>query len=383
MEARGAPLLRMVRLVDAESAGVQSTAPSEVRRDVVVVGASAGGVEALVSLVRSVPADSRLAFLVVLHMPTGGRSHLPEILSRAGPLPARAARDGAAPQPGWIHVAPPDHHLTLPGGVMMLAGGPRENGFRPAVDPLFRSAARSFGRRAIGVLLSGTMDDGVAGLLAIQAVGGTTIVQDPDDAMVPALPRAAIEAGSADHVVPASAIGPLLAELARQPLASIAAVASTAARALLADPAELPARGVDLSCPDCGGAVRQLEVASLDRYRCRVGHVLSPLSLLAGKGEQLEAALWAAVRILEETASISRSLAERSRKNGALAAARRFDEREVDAVRRAELVRSAITTLDEPINATTEEALAGRETEPSGSESSNESQRPVEVRRSA
>jgi two-component system, chemotaxis family, protein-glutamate methylesterase/glutaminase len=327
-------------------------------REIAVVGASAGGVEALTALVRGLPVDSRLAVLVVLHMPVGASSRLPEILSRAGPLPARAAVSGALPRPGYIHVAPPDRHLVLSGGRMVLMDGPRENGFRPAIDPLFRSAARSAGTRAIGVILSGTMDDGVAGLAAIKALGGTTIVQDPADAMCGALPEAALEAVTPDHVLAASAIGPLLGELGHSPAPTLPRLLDAASQDLAADPMTLDATGVDLSCPECGGALQEVAVGSLRRYRCRVGHVLSPESLLNGQGIALESALWAAVRTLEETATVSRRLAERSRQSGAEAAARRFEARQVDAAQRADVVRQAIGAFEETLNEPTEDALA-------------------------
>jgi two-component system, chemotaxis family, protein-glutamate methylesterase/glutaminase len=327
---------------------------------VAVVGASAGGVEALVNLARSLEAGTPLALLVVLHMPTGATSRLPEIIGRAGPLPAMAARDGLQLKAGRILVAPPDWHLLVSDDRVFLQDGPRENGFRPAIDPLFRSAARSLGPRATGVLLSGTLDDGVAGLAAIQAVGGSTVVQDPADAIAGALPEAALEILTPDHVAPAAHIGPILATLAERPLPASPPSPNAATRRLLTDPQDLPAEGADLTCPDCGGALQGISAGPLPRFRCRVGHVFSPASLLDGKGVELEAALWAAVRTLEESASVSRRLAERSRMGGAESAARRFEARQVDAARRADIVRQAIETFDgdEPVNRTTEAALA-------------------------
>jgi two-component system, chemotaxis family, protein-glutamate methylesterase/glutaminase len=298
--------------------------------EVAVLGASAGGVEALVGVARTLPANLPLALLVVLHMPTGASSRLPEIIGRAGPLPASPARHGSRLAPGRILVAPPDRHLIVSDGRVFLVDGARENGFRPAIDPLFRSAARAMGPRTIGVLLSGTMDDGVSGLAAIQAVGGATVVQDPADAICGALPEAAL-----------AAVEP-----------------TAAARALLADPLDLPAEGVDVACPDCGGALQVINAGPLPRYRCRVGHVFAPESLLERQGASLEAALWTAVRTLEETATVSRKLAERSRQRGSIEAAKRFDARQVDAARRADVVRQAIDAFDESVNATTEEALA-------------------------
>lgn len=344
----------------ANSVGDQTSnhARETSRAGVAVIGASAGGVEAMSSVVRNMPADLPLAVVVVLHMPTGARSRLPEILGRAGPLPAAAVRHGQALQAGRIHVAPPDRHVVVSADRLHLLDGPRENGFRPAIDPLFRSAAQSLGPRAIGVILSGTMDDGVTGLAAIQAMGGSVIVQDPADAMCGALPEAALEALEADHVVPASSIGPLLATIASGATRPAHRVPTPLAEQLVADPLSLEASGVDLSCPDCGGALQEVRLGDLRRYRCRVGHVLSPESLLDGQGEALESALWTAVRTLEETATLSRRLADRSRGSGAVAAARRFEARQVDAARRADLVRQAIGALGQSLNETTEDALA-------------------------
>jgi two-component system chemotaxis response regulator CheB len=324
-----------------------------------VIGASAGGVEALTTMARSFTATPDLALLVVLHMPSGASSHLAEIIGRAGILPATQAEDRARLRPGRILVAPPDRHVMVSDDRVFLLDGPRENGFRPAIDPLFRSAARAFGRRAVGVLLSGTMDDGVAGLAAIQAMGGAVVVQDPSDAIAGGLPAAALEVLKPDHVVPASSIGPVLTTLAEAPIPMRAGAVHPDAEALLANPNDLPAEGADVTCPDCGGALQIVGGAPFPRYRCRVGHVFAPMTLLDRKGIELEAALWAAVRTLEESASVSGRLAERSREQGAKGAARRFEARQSDAARRADIVRQAIQTLDgDTINETTEEALA-------------------------
>jgi two-component system chemotaxis response regulator CheB len=329
-----------------------------VHREVAVIGASAGGVEAITTLARALPADLPLAVVIVLHMPAGASSRLPTIVGRAGALPAVVATHRGRLRQGHIYVAPPDRHLVLDGPRMLLLDGPRENGFRPAIDPLFRSAARTLGPRAIGVILSGSMDDGAAGLAAIGAMGGATVVQDPADAICGALPEAVLEAVPAARVATASGIAGILADLAGTPIELPAPAPDRAALDLIAEPSELPAQGVDLSCPDCGGALQVIQAGAVTRYRCRVGHVLSGEALLAGMGDGLEAALWAAVRTLEETATLSRRLAERSRKQGAAAAARRFDERQADAAKRADLVRQAIDAFSESLNETTEAALA-------------------------
>ncbi len=184
--------------------------------DVIVVGASAGGVEALRGLVGSLPIDLPAAVFLVLHIPAQSPSLLPEILSRSGPLRALHPTNGEVIQHGLIYVAPPDHHLLLEDGFVRVVRGPRENRHRPAIDPLFRSAARAYGSRVVGVILTGSLDDGTAGLLAIKRRGGVAIVQDPDDALYSSMPRSALAHVDVDHVLVLSEIGPVLARLTRE-----------------------------------------------------------------------------------------------------------------------------------------------------------------------
>jgi two-component system chemotaxis response regulator CheB len=188
-------------------------------RDILVVGASAGGVEALTELARGLPADLPAAVFMVLHVPPHATSVLPRILSRAGRLPTAHAREGEPIRPGRIYVAPPDHHMLLRRGYVYLARGPRENSHRPAVDPLFRTAARAYDGRVVGVLLSGALDDGTAGLAAIKRRGGIALVQDPDEALFSGMPRSAIENVEVDHVVSLAGMAGLLSRLACEPVA--------------------------------------------------------------------------------------------------------------------------------------------------------------------
>jgi two-component system chemotaxis response regulator CheB len=285
-------------------------------RDLVAVGASAGGVEALRALAAGLPAGYPGVVMVVLHVPRFSPSALPGILARSGPLPASAARDGEAVRAGQIYVAPADHHLLLTDGHLRLSRGPAENGHRPAVDPLFRSVARAAGQRAIGVVLSGSRDDGAAGLATIAARGGTAVVQDPREALHPWMPRAALDAVPAAHVVTAAAIGPLLAELTAEPLAPAPAprpdplldaeVAMSVLQPVGSDQIASPA---GFGCPSCGGSLFQIAEAPLPRFRCRVGHAWSPEALLDEQAEALEGALWMALRALEEKAELSRRMA--------------------------------------------------------------------------
>jgi two-component system, chemotaxis family, protein-glutamate methylesterase/glutaminase len=277
----------------------------------VVIGASAGGIEALKSVVSRLPGDLPAAVLVTLHISADSPSALARILDRVSPLPAYAADDGAELEAGRIYVAVPDRHLVIENGRIVLAAGPRENGHRPAIDPLFRSAAAEFGPRLVGVILSGSRDDGVAGLAAVKRVGGAAIVQDPDDALVRNMPRNAIAHVDVDDIRPADEIGAAVTAVVRESGQRGAAAMS------VNDPAEpvpttaSPANATGLTCPDCGGALWEIEDGGIRRYRCHVGHLFSDESLSEVQADQLEHALWAAVRALEERAALMRRGVER------------------------------------------------------------------------
>ena len=322
--------------------------------DVVVIGASAGGVEALSELVRGLPADFAAAVLVVVHFPAHSRSMLPRILSRRGPLEAVHAEDGAEPRPGVIHVAPPDRHLLLKDGLLCLGRGPRENGHRPAADALFRSAARAFGPRVVGVVLSGTLDDGTAGLLAVRRHGGVTVAQDPDEALHPGMPRTAIEAGVVDHVAPVHELAPLLARLAHTPCAEAPAVADPLDdfEAALAElrpgaifPEEPPGVAAGLTCPECHGSLYELHQGGVVRYRCRVGHGFGNDTLLAEQGYEVERALWTALQVLNERAALARRTAERMEGRGSARVALRFRTLADHSEQQAQVVDSALRLM--------------------------------------
>ena len=316
-------------------------------RDIVVVGASAGGVEALTGMAGSLPADLPASVFVVLHVPATGSSALPDILTRHGPLPASHAKDGEPIERRRIYVAPPDHHLLLRGGHVHLARGPRENGHRPAVDPLFRSAAREHATRVIGIVLSGALDDGTAGLLAIKSRGGVALVQQPEEALYPGMPLNASMHVDVDHVLPAAAIGEALARLTAEPAMQPSAPApddmklEVELEGFSMDAIEVgnPGRPSGFSCPDCNGVLWEIQDGGLVRFRCRVGHAWSPESLLTQQSEALEAALWIALRSLEERAALSERLAEPARRRGHTITATRFQEQAQEAQQAARLVR--------------------------------------------
>jgi two-component system chemotaxis response regulator CheB len=282
-------------------------------KGVVAVGASAGGVEALTRLAEGLSTDLPYAVLVVLHMPAGSPSVLARIIDRSGPVPAVTATNGTPIQPGHIYVAVPDHHLLVDDHRVVLSEGPTENSYRPAINALFRSTALTFGPRAIGVLMSGVLDDGVLGLSAIRARGGTTVAQRPDDALYPTMP---LNAGVVDHQVVAAEIGALLKRLAdrkieepkmehdtNMELENLIAKGKRFSVAL--DSEELgPPSGY--TCPDCNGSLMALGHRS---FRCRVGHAWTADSLLTARDDEVEGALWIALRSLQEKANLSRRLA--------------------------------------------------------------------------
>jgi two-component system, chemotaxis family, protein-glutamate methylesterase/glutaminase len=315
----------------------------------VVVGASAGGVDALIQLVRNLPHDLAAPVCIVLHIPADSPSLLPQILNRESPLQVLSPQDEQRWENGKIYIAPPDRHLLFAeDGTLHVARGPRENRHRPAVDPLFRSAALIFGPRAIGVVLSGTLDDGTSGLLSIKDRGGLAVVQDPGEALYPGMPESAIAHVRVDHVVPVRAMGELLARLVSEPaphegnpvraeMRLEVAMADLDAEALNQD--ERPGQPSPYSCPDCGGVLWEIEEGQYARYRCRVGHAYNPETMIGAQEEQLEEALWSAAKTLEETARLSKRLAANERVRGHEWLAKRFDQKENDARARVEVIR--------------------------------------------
>jgi CheB methylesterase len=324
-------------------------------RDLVVVGASAGGVEALRSFVSGLPADFPACVVVVLHVPANAPSALPSILRRATPLSVKQAANHDPLTPGTVLVASPDHHVVVYDDAVTLSHGPRENGHRPAVDVLFRSAARTRGERVVGVVLSGGLDDGAAGLLAIARRGGACVVQDFDDALHDSMPRAAAAAVPECHRVPVSKMGEILQNLVKEPVGQDdppselmemeSAMAEMDPSAMHAD--RRPGQPSGFACPDCHGVLFEIDDGSLLRFRCRVGHAWSAESLVVQQTTDLESALWMALRSLEEKAALTRRLSSRALERGhALTSNHLVDEAE-EAMRAAELLRELIQRLAE------------------------------------
>jgi two-component system, chemotaxis family, protein-glutamate methylesterase/glutaminase len=318
--------------------------------DVVVIGASAGGVGFLQRVVQRLPPGLGAAVFVALHLPDGVRSMLPAILNRAGSLPVAHAENGATIRRGHIYVAPPGFHLTLEAGRMRVTRGAREHGLRPAIDPLFRSAALVFGSRTIGVILSGLLDDGTVGLREIKRAGGVAVVQDPAETPWPSMPESALANVDVDYTVQAAQIGELLGTLVESTdAASIGATideetVQKEVRELTMHEDERDHPGVPspYSCPECGGVLWELQDGELFRFRCRVGHAYTSGSLTAQQATTVEHSLWTALRALEEQAAVKRRLAERMRHVGHPSSAAKFDRRVLELEGQAQSLRDLL-----------------------------------------
>jgi two-component system, chemotaxis family, protein-glutamate methylesterase/glutaminase len=320
-------------------------------RDVVVVAASAGGLQPLRSLLRELPADLPAAVFVVLHVPaTGGRT-LPYILARAGPLPATAALNGERIKPGRVYVAPPDRHLLAVKDTVRLSRGPRQNGLRPAADPLFRSAALYAGPRVTAVVLSGALDDAALGSATVERLGGQVIVQDPDDADYASMPRNAIGVTEHPIIVPAAAIAEQVIRLAKQEGETTFSGTLEQDEELVAEITGLlasspetdtkPRTYSDLTCPDCGGPLYVYRGGRVETYDCIAGHRWSPQSLFEEHSSAVERALWLAIRSLEERARLTGQLADSARERGHHLSASQFSQAAVEAKQAADALRTA------------------------------------------
>ena len=331
--------------------------------DIIVVGASAGGVETLCQLVSSLPPDLPAAVFIVLHIPVHGKSMLPTILNRAiakqhgelSSLQARHPTDGEVISPGRIYVAPSDKHLLIKDGCIHLARSVRENSHRPAIDPLFRTAARSYGQRVVGVILSGLLDDGTAGLAVIKQSGGVAICQDPEEALYSGMPSSAIETVDVDYILKVGDIGETLTYLASQPVLESKAPVPQLLE-MEADIANFdldtmqktnrPGKPSGFACPEHNGVLWELQEGKLIRFRCRTGHASSINTLLAEQTDSLEVALWSALRALEEKAALTDRMAKRAQTNNQNISAQRFQTQAQDSQQSAVLVRQMLLSSD-------------------------------------
>jgi two-component system chemotaxis response regulator CheB len=314
---------------------------------IIVIGTSAGGVEALRHLAAALPAGFQASVFIVLHIGSH-KSEMPSLLNQIGPLQAIHPKNGDLIHPGQIYVAPPDHHLVIEPGHLRLTKGPRENWARPAIDPLFRSAARSYGADVIGVVLTGGLNDGTAGLYEIKQCGGITVVQDPEDAVYPSMPRSALEHVTIDHCLPLAQISRLLVRLVAQRVADVRLDRAGTVPAKLQGK-EMTAeykldQPVAITCPDCGGALCRTERGTLTQFRCHIGHVYTAEVMMAAQFAAMEVSLGAAMRSLNERGELCRQMAEKSRTTKTPLAGAQWDAAMREAKERASVLRQLLET---------------------------------------
>jgi two-component system chemotaxis response regulator CheB len=281
----------------------------------IVIGASAGGVSALRSIVSGLGQRFEAPILIVLHV-GAHPSLLPEVLTAAGSLGAKHAEHGERIRPRQIYIAPPDHHMMVEDGCVLLKRGPKVNWARPAIDPLFQSAADSYGPNAIGVILSGNLNDGTLGLHAIKRRGGITIVQDPQDAECPDMPRSAAAHVQVDYCSRVADIPGLLVRLSDEHQEAIESSLSAIDESPIMNNDEEFDRPLALACPECGGALRRIEHARMVEFRCHIRHVYTAEILCEAHFDLMEGTLRAAERIVNERAELCRQMAERATSEG-------------------------------------------------------------------
>jgi two-component system chemotaxis response regulator CheB len=318
-------------------------------RDIVCIGASAGGLQPLRDFVHELPASLPASVFVVVHSGRDSPGVLSELLRKSGFLPVEVTKENQPLELGHIYVAPPDHHLLVKPNRVRVVRGPRENGFRPAVDPLFRTAASAYRERVTGIVLSGGMHDGTAGLLAIKQAGGVAIVQDPEDAVVPHMPLSALANVEVDHVLDSKAMAEMVVRLASEPAGS--GKRRSLPRRVPLDPAEFVADALEnndfthapsqYTCPECGGVLWETGGTNLMHFRCHVGHGYSAETLLVHKHDEVEGALWGALRSLEENVSLRRRMAKRAEDRWP-DLARLFGKQADDSSRQADVLRKLL-----------------------------------------
>ena len=318
--------------------------------DIIVMGASAGGLSAFNRIIKQLPEQLNAAVFIVWHVSPYSTSILPEILNRAGRLKAKHPADGESIEMGKIYIAPPDHHLLLEFGRIRLTKGPKENRFRPAIDPLFRSAAYAYGSRVVGVVLSGALDDGTAGLWAIKDRRGIAVVQDPAEAEQSSMPASALANVQVDHCVPVSEIPPLLVGLTQRgveerriPVSKDLEIETKIA--LGGDAADLDVKQLgeisEFTCPDCHGSLIQLNNDKLLRFRCHTGHSFGGASLLAELTDSVEESVWTAIRAVEERIRLLKHLAQHASDLEQTEAISTLERELQENERRADLLRQA------------------------------------------
>jgi two-component system chemotaxis response regulator CheB len=345
------------------------------KKNIVVMGGSTGSFDVFKRVARDLPEDLDAAVFIVWHMSPNIRGILPEILNNMGPLPAKEAEDGEAMKRGMIYVARPDHHLLLENSYVRVTRGPKENLFRPAVDPLFRSAAYEYGPRAVGIITSGALDDGTSGLWSIKMHGGTTVAQDPDDAEIPSMPESAISQITIDHVVPASEIASLIVRLSKEETTpeEDAMMKRRDERlkdeiGVAAEDRALQSRAFDVNalspftCPECSGVLAKIRDGDRVRFRCHTGHAFSTDALLSSLTEKIEESIWKAVRGVDESIMLLNHIGDHFAEINQAGSAAQFFQKANEARRRNELLRSAIFNNEHlTIESVEEEAPVSRD----------------------
>ena len=327
------------------------TSGVDTHRDIVVIGGSAGALDPLKQIASDLPADLHAAVIVCIHMASTANTMLAAILNRAGGMRAVTPRDGDPLKPGYLYVPTPDYHVELTADAIRLTKGPRVNGMRPAVDVLFRSAAKAFGPRVVGVILSGGLDDGSAGLAAIHAAGGVGIVQSRDDALVDSMPKNAIELAAPRHVLKAEEIGAAIVEMVGAAAKPERAEHDKGGFEMEAVGAlDTPGQVTGMTCPDCHGSIwLQRGEGGEVAMTCRVGHSYSPESFFEIQSENVENALWAGLRSLEEQSTLAGVMASRAEKFKDEAMAERYKLRSRVASEHADVLRKLLLDKDEDV----------------------------------
>ena len=318
------------------------------KKDIIVIGGSAGSHGVLRQIVSDLPADLSASLFIATHVPSRHVGYLAEVLSTISRMPVAQAIDGQPIERGRVYVAAPDHHLLLMDGIIRLGNGPRENITRPSIDPLFRSAALSYGPRTVGVILSGLLNDGASGLAAIKACGGTAVVQHPLDAEADQMPLAALEAVAADEVAPASQLGRVLTQITRQdaggemdcPRGLTLEIQIAGGSRLGAEKLREISEPSALSCPDCGGVLSEMNGANPLRYRCQIGHAMTA-EVLASRREGVDEAMRVALRVMEERVTLVSRMAEDARRSGRSAVAELYEARATEYAHYATVLREA------------------------------------------
>jgi two-component system chemotaxis response regulator CheB len=329
------------------------------KHDIIVIGASAGGVTALTEFVKTLPKDFKGSIFIVLHVSPYSPSYLPIILTQAGFLKATHPEDGEEIKKGHIYVAPADHHLLLDETRVLVKKGPKENRFRPSVDALFRSAAYVYGPRVIGIILTGLLNDGTSGLWSIKRLGGISIVQDPADADYPSMPANALEYVEADHILPVTKMGALLVNLMRSKKKSLKPKITKRERELLKMEVVIVKQDnafemgimqmgelTPFTCPECHGVLIKLIEGKTMRFRCHTGHAFTASALLSGVTKTVEDFLWQAMRGLEETSMLLKNIGKHFTKQGHRDVADIFTHKGEATANKAKLIHDHVFTQE-------------------------------------